>query len=258
MRFHTKNVLITGASRGIGLEIAKAFAKEGANVLLTARSEDKLKAEAMAIINSGGKAWYHTMDVTNDESVMTTTQLALSEFGNIHILVNNAAVAYQGLFIKSDPINSRLEMESNYFGLLRVSRAILPSMIENKEGTIVVVSSVTGRVPFPTQSTYSASKAAIIAFSEALRGEIEQWGIKIIVVLPGVTETEMAKNIVMDGPPPQKPEAVARIIIDSVAKGKREVVTSSPSKIIIGLKMVAPNLVDKIMQSTSKKFIQRQ
>jgi short-subunit dehydrogenase len=176
MRFQSKNVLITGASRGIGLEIAKAFAKEGANVLLTARSEDKLKAEAMAIVNSGGKAWYHTMDVSNDESVITTTKLALREYGKIHILVNNAAVAYQGLFIKSDPINSRLEMESNYFGLLRVSRAILPSMIENKEGTIVVVSSVTGRVPFPTQSTYSASKAAIIAFSEALRGEIEQLG----------------------------------------------------------------------------------
>lgn len=62
MRFQSKNVLITGASRGIGLEIAKAFAKEGAIVLLTARSEDKLKSEAMAIINSGGKAWYHTMD----------------------------------------------------------------------------------------------------------------------------------------------------------------------------------------------------
>lgn len=255
LRFQSKNVFITGASRGIGLAIARAFAKEGATVLMTARSEKKLESEAIAIINNGGKAWFHIMDVTNDESVISTTQMALKEFGQIDILINNAAIANQGLFLESEPSIARAEMDANYFGLLRVSRAILPSMVEKSEGTLVVVSSVTGRVPFPTQSTYSASKAAIIAFSEALRGEIQSFGIKVLVVLPGVTDTEMAEKIIVNGPPPQKAETVARVIVEAVASGKREVVTSFPSRIIITLKTLVPNLIDKIMISSSKKFI---
>jgi 3-oxoacyl-[acyl-carrier protein] reductase len=255
MRFQSKNIFITGASRGIGLAIAKAFAQEGATVLMTARSEEKLRTEAISINKNGGKAWFHTMDVTNDESVINTTQLALKEYGQIHVLINNAAIAYQGLFLRSEPSIARAEMESNYFGLLRVSRAILPSMVEKVEGTLVVVSSVTGRLPFPTQSTYSASKAAIIAFSEALRGEIQPYGIKVLVVLPGVTDTEMARNIIMDGPPPQKPDEVAKIVLESVASGKKEVVTRFPSRILIALKMLAPNLVDKIMVSSSKRYM---
>jgi 3-oxoacyl-[acyl-carrier protein] reductase len=255
MRFQSKNIFITGASRGIGLALAKKFAKEGANVLMTSRSEEKLRSEAVSIIEAGGKAWFHTMDVANDESVTETTTLALKEFGQIHVLINNAAIAHQGYFLRSKPSIARIEMETNYFGLLRVSRAILPSMVDKGEGSLVVVSSVTGRVPYPTQSTYSASKAALIAFSEALRGEVKSCGIKVILVLPGVTDTEMAKNIIVDGPPPQKPDDVARIILEAVASGKREVITSVPSRIFLFLKFLTPNLIDKIVLASSKRFV---
>ena len=254
MRFQSKNVFITGASRGIGLAIAKVFAKEGANVLMTARSEEKLRNEADSITREGGNVWFHTMDVADDESVINTSRLALKEFGQIHVLINNAAVAHQGYFLRSEPSIARMEMETNYFGLLRVSRVILPSMVEKGEGTLVVVSSVTGRVPYPTQSTYSASKAAIIAFSEALRGEVKPYGIKVLIVLPGVTDTEMAKNIIVDGPPPQKPEEVAKMVLEAVVSGKREIVTSIPSRLFLTLKFLAPNLVDKITIASSKRF----
>ncbi|MBN2029440.1 SDR family NAD(P)-dependent oxidoreductase [bacterium] len=258
MRFQSKNVLITGASRGIGLSIAKAFAAEGAHVFMTARSEERLKAEAAAINNTGGSACWYIMDVASDKSVKQTTQAVLTDFGQIHILINNAAIAHQELFLKNDASIARMEMEVNYFGLLRVARAILPSMIEKNEGTLVVVSSVTGRVPYPTQSTYSASKAAIIAFSEALRGEVKPFGIKVIVILPGVTDTEMAKDIIIDGPPPQKPEKVARIVVDAVASGKKEVITNFPSRMFIILKKLVPNITDRIMISSSKRFIGNQ
>ncbi|MCJ7813728.1 SDR family oxidoreductase [bacterium] len=258
MKFQSKNILITGASRGIGLSMAKAFAAEGARVLMTARSEEKLKAEVAAINKTGGCAWWYIMDVASDESVTQTTQAVLKDFGQIHILINNAAIAHQELFLKNDTPIARMEMEVNYFGLLRVARAILPSMIEKNEGTLVVVSSVTGRVPYPTQSTYSASKAAIIAFSEALRGEVKPYGINVIVVLPGVTDTEMAKNIIVNGPPPQKPEKVARIVVNAVSCGKKEVVTNFPSRMFILLKKLVPNITDRIMISSSKRFINKQ
>ncbi len=257
MFFANKNVFITGASRGIGLAIARTFAKEGATVLMTARSGDKLRDEANVINQAGERAWYHPMDVTDDASVYCATQAALKEFGQIHLLINNAAVAYQGYFLQQPQEIARQEMEANYFGLLRVVRALLPSMIEKQEGTLVTVASVTGRIPYPTQATYSASKAAIIAFSQALRGEVEPHGIRVVIVLPGLTDTDMAKALRTEGPPPQSPEAVAQVVFRAASTGKREVISGFPNRMFVGMSKLMPGLIERVMADSAKKAMEK-
>ena len=184
-----RRVLVTGASRGIGRATALALARRGERVVLCARSREGLEAVAR---EAGERAEIAVLDVTDDESVARALGEILAR-GPVDVLVNNAGVYEQQLFLAQDPAWQRREMEVNYFGALRVTRAVLPSMLTRGRGTIVNVSSLIGAIPCPATASYCASKAALNAWTHALRGEFSHRGVRTVVFMPSHTATEAAR-----------------------------------------------------------------
>lgn len=257
MNFKDKIVMITGASRGIGLAVARVFAAEGAQVILTARDETKLREETAQIRQSGGLAWSHRMDVTSEDEVLTAVDAALDEFGRIDILINNAGVSNQGYFYEIPMRQSRHEFEVNCIGMMRVIHAILPSMIRQRSGFILNISSMLGMAPFPTGASYSATKAAVIAFSQALRGEVSGYDIHIGAFMPGHTITDMGEKLVMKGGPAPVPvESVARDILNAVSK-KRKLATISGMGARLGVQFMRhmPGTAERMMRDIAMQSL---
>ncbi len=257
MDFMNKIVMVTGASRGIGLASARAFAAKGGQVILTARNEAKLQEAVAGIQSAGGLAWSHRMDVTSDNEVQIAVEAALARFGRIDILINNAGVSCQGYFSEIPLRDSRYEFEVNCVGLMRVTHAILPAMIARRGGIIFNISSMLGMAPFPTGSSYSATKAAVIAFSQALRGEVAPLGIHVGVFMPGHTSTDMGEKLIMKGAPAPVPvELVAKDILEAVSK-KRKLATISGLNAQIGLQFMRhmPTAAEKMMYSIAQQSL---
>ncbi|MBI4509936.1 MAG: SDR family NAD(P)-dependent oxidoreductase [Deltaproteobacteria bacterium] len=248
-----KNVLVTGASRGIGRAIAHVFARAGARVLLTARTWEAVVAEADAIVSAGGQAWAHVMDVTNTQSVARAVACARREVGEIDVVINNAGACCQGYFVDENPLLAHHQMEVNYFGALRVIRAVLPGMRARRQGTIVNIASVVAAVPYPTEATHSATKAALVAFSQALRAEVADDGIRVVVVLPGHTDTDMGRRVSIKGPLVQGPEQVARVVLVATCRGRRQAVAGTSNRILVLASRVWPKLGEDAMASTARR-----
>jgi short-subunit dehydrogenase len=257
MKIENQNVCITGASRGIGLAIAKVFAREGATVILTARDQARLERETAALVAAKGKAWCHTMDVVCEDSVKAAAAAALERFERVDILINNAGVAYQEYFLQGDFQKMQQEFDVNCIGMMRVTRAFLPAMIRNRHGVILNISSMLGMAPFPTSASYSATKAAVLAFTQALRGEVSSYGIHVGVFLPGHTETDMGHRLLMKGgPAPVSAEIVAEAVLDAVA-GKKKLATIPGPAANLGLHMMRhlPGATEKLMTDIARRSI---
>jgi short-subunit dehydrogenase len=257
MKFHNQTVFVTGASRGIGLAIAQAFAREGARVFMTARNKKKLQKEADNIREQGGQAWFHSIDISDEVSVKAAVGHALRQCGQVDVLINNAGVAFQGYFVGHDLGKAYQEMNVNYFGMLRVTHALLPSMIQQQRGVIMNISSLLGIVPFPTEASYSATKAAIISFSQALRGEVSRYGIHVGVVLPGHTDTDMGNSIVMKGAPPQvSAKVTATAVLHAVRKRKKlATIPGIGAKFGVFMCRHFPGMAETLMTNIAKKSL---
>lgn len=194
----SKRILITGSSRGIGRATAVALAARGHRVVLAARDAAALAELEREIHAAQGHAEAVPMDLTDDASVEAGVAAILSR-GPCDVVVNNAGACEQREFLRQSPAARRAEMELNYFGVERVTRAVLPSMIARRAGLIVNLSSLIGIVPSPTTANYSATKAALNAFSHALRGEVERYGVKITVFVVPHTDTAMGRGTRFDG-----------------------------------------------------------
>ena len=187
-----KTVLITGASRGIGKEIAIKFASEGYNVVLNYNtSEAKAKDIAKTIEKLGVKCLLVKADVSVESEVNAMVELALKEFGNIDVLVNNAGVALSKLFQLTTMDEIARVFGVNTFGVINCSKAVVPSMVSEKSGKIINISSIWGKVGASMETIYSASKGAVIAFTIALAKELAPSGICVNCVCPGVIDTDM-------------------------------------------------------------------
>jgi len=187
-----KTVLITGASRGIGREIALKFATEGYNVILNYNSsETKAKSLAKAIEKIGVRCLLVKADVSIEQEVLDMMNTALNEFGKIDVLVNNAGVALSKLFQLTTTDEIARVFGVNTFGVINCSKAVVPSMISEKSGKIINISSVWGKVGASMETIYSASKGAVIAFTMALAKELAPSGIAVNCVCPGVIDTDM-------------------------------------------------------------------
>jgi short-subunit dehydrogenase len=260
MRFEKQIVCVTGASRGIGLAVAKAFAREGATAVLTAREEARLERERAGIMAAGGDAWCHPMDVTCGESVKAAVDAIHARFGRVDVLINNAGVAYQDYFVDCAMEKMRREFEVNCLGLMRVTQAFLPEMIRRRSGVIMNISSLLGMAPFPTEASYSATKAAVLAFTQALRGEVSTCGIHVGVFLPGHTRTDMADGLRMSGgPAPVAVEVVAEAILDAVARKKKLATIPGPAA-NIGLQMIRhfPGFSERMMTDIARQSMPTQ
>lgn len=180
---HEETVLVTGSSSGIGRATAELFHTEGWQVYATARNP----ADVQALADMGCEI--ASLDVTDDEDVTRVVDRIIDETGRIDCLVNNAGYAQVGP-VEDVPVERvQSQFDVNVFGPHRLARAVLPHMREQEEGTIVNVSSVVGRISVPGMGIYSGSKFAMEGISDALRGEVGEYGIDVVLVEPGPVDT---------------------------------------------------------------------
>ncbi|MDN5215098.1 oxidoreductase [Fulvivirgaceae bacterium BMA12] len=179
-----KVIIITGASSGIGKQTALQLIKEGHIVYGAARRLDKMQELATA----GGHIL--EMDVTNHEQVKSAIQLVKDEQKRIDVLINNAGFAIWGAVEDTSYEEARRQFEVNIFGLAEVTKAVLPTMRNQKSGTIINVSSIGGKIYSPLGAWYHATKHALEGWSDCLRLEVQQFGIDVVIVEPGAIKTE--------------------------------------------------------------------
>ena len=191
-----KTVLITGASRGIGKEIAFAFAKDGYNVVLNYYKSEKDAFEvAKQVEKLGGKPLLVKADVSRPQEAKMLVEKTISVFGKIDVLVNNAGIALYKLLIDCSDEEIQNVIATNLNSVIFVSREAVKNMIKNDGGKIINISSKWGIVGGSGETVYSSSKAGIIGFSKALAKEVGYSNINVNVVAPGVIETDMIKNL---------------------------------------------------------------
>jgi NAD(P)-dependent dehydrogenase (short-subunit alcohol dehydrogenase family) len=188
------SVLITGCSKGIGLETALAFARAGHQVYATMRNPSQSPALADTAAREKLPITISTMDVDSDESVSNAIA-AIQKNGPIDVLVNNAGIEGVGPVEEFPLAKFRAIMETNYFGALRCIQAVVPQMRQRKSGCIINISSVAGRICNPPLTSYCASKWALEALSEGLAGELKTFNVRVAIVEPGIIDTAMAQRI---------------------------------------------------------------
>jgi NAD(P)-dependent dehydrogenase (short-subunit alcohol dehydrogenase family) len=188
---------ITGCSTGFGRELAKLVLDRGYRAVITARDPGKIQD---LVAGREGRALALKLDVTNKEQVSEAVKKAEATFGSIDVLVNNAGYGYIGALEESDEDEARALVETNFFGLARMTHEVIPGMRQRRHGSIVNISSIGGLVGFPGVGYYNATKFAVEGLSEALSKEVAPLGIKVLVVEPGPFRTDWAgRSLVASG-----------------------------------------------------------
>jgi NAD(P)-dependent dehydrogenase (short-subunit alcohol dehydrogenase family) len=193
-----KSVLVTGTSKGIGFETALSFAREGYKVFATMRNLDAAASLQKHVADESLDVLIYKMDVDSDESVKHCFQSIIKEHGIIDVLVNNAGIERHGSIEELPMADFKAIMETNYFGVIRCIQAVLPQMRENKNGCIINVGSVSGKIACTPLSAYCASKYALEALTESLAQEVKPFNIRVSLIEPGIIDTEMAHDISVD------------------------------------------------------------
>lgn len=203
-------VAVTGAGRGIGAATARCLSEAGATVVISDRDEEALAQTAGAL---GVRSY--PLDVTDPEQWAAFAAYA----GDVDVLVNNAGIMPVGPFLSEMPRTTHQVFEINTLGPIHGSRAFLPGMVARGSGHVVNVASAVGRVALAGGATYSASKHAVVGFSEALREEMAPLGIDVSMVLPVIVQTELSRGVCATrGVPEMKPEDVAGVIVDVIRR----------------------------------------
>ncbi|MDZ5620870.1 oxidoreductase [Nocardioides bizhenqiangii] len=272
----TKTVLITGCSSGIGEATAERLVRGGWDVYATARRPETLTALADAGCTT------LALDVTDEASMTTAVDAVIDGSGRIDALVNNAGYSQSGALESVDLDDVRRQFETNVFGLLRLTQLVLPTMREQRSGRIVNIGSMGGKLTFPGGGAYHASKYAVEALSDALRFEVAGFGIRVVLIEPGLITTnfdtkaaaEMSEYLEGDGPyadfnaavmknttevydgPMARlggpPEAVAKVIEKALTKAhprSRYLVTPSAYGAIASRRMMPDRMWDLAMKS---------
>ncbi len=195
-RLEGKTAIVTGASRGIGREIALLLAREGANLVLTARNLEALEALAAEIEQAGGvKPLCFSLDVKNAEKVEELADKTLDKYKRVDILVNNAGVTKDGLFVRMTESDWDEVLDTNLKGAFLCMRAVSKIMMKQRAGKIINIASVIGLVGNAGQANYAASKAGIIALTKSVAKELGSRNVLVNAVAPGFIETEMTQAL---------------------------------------------------------------
>jgi 3-oxoacyl-[acyl-carrier protein] reductase len=187
--------LVTGASQGIGRACALALAEGGASVALAARNEEKLAQVAQEIAAKGGQAATFRMDVSNEDEVKSAVKAAIERFGKIDILVNNAGMTRDTLLLRMKRSDWDSVLQTNLSGAFFCTQAVIGSMIKQRWGRIINITSVFGQTGQAGQANYSASKAGLIGFTMAMAREVASRNITANAVAPGYIETAMTEGL---------------------------------------------------------------
>jgi short-subunit dehydrogenase len=246
-------ILITGASQGIGRALAEAAATRGMRVLAAARSGPLLADLAASARAAGGAIETVEADVTDAEGRRRMVDAAVQHFGGLDVLVNNAGIGATGHFADAGPERLRRIMEVNVFGLTETTRACLPLLKSGTTPAIVNISSIAGKRGIPARSEYSASKFAVQGFSEALRAEVAKDGIDVLVVCPGLTQTNFSRNMIeqkavmkMDHLRGMTSVQVAAATLRTLETGKHEVCLTMGGRLLVLVSRFFPRLADRV------------
>jgi NAD(P)-dependent dehydrogenase (short-subunit alcohol dehydrogenase family) len=218
LKLKGRKALVTGASRGIGRAIALAFASEGADVVLGARSRPSLDALVKEIAGQGGRASAVSLDVTDQGSV----DRAKKEIGSVQILVNNAGIAGSIKVLAMDDAHWQSHLDVNLTGAFRVTRAFLPEMVEARWGRVINIASTAGKVGFQYTAAYCASKHGLVGFTRALALEMAPHQVTVNAICPGFVRTEMAAEAARNiASKTKKSEADATAWLESLSPQNR-------------------------------------
>uniref|UniRef100_A0AAV2KM20 Dehydrogenase/reductase SDR family member 7B n=1 Tax=Knipowitschia caucasica TaxID=637954 RepID=A0AAV2KM20_KNICA len=265
-------VVITGASSGLGKECAQVFHSAGARLVLCGRDGSRLEQVIEELVSgpqTQGKQT-HTpkkvvFDLADTNAVHKAALDILACYGHVDVLINNAGISYRGNILDTHLSVQRSVMETNYFGPVALTQALLPSMVQRRSGHIVVISSVQGKVAIPYRSAYTASKHATQAYFDCLRAEIDQHRIPVTVISPGYIKTNISINAVTgDGSKHGvldkttasgwEPRDVALAVLRAVSLKSKDVVLAGPvPTLAVYLRTLWPALFFKIMSSRARK-----
>ncbi|HEY7357056.1 MAG TPA: SDR family oxidoreductase [Ktedonobacterales bacterium] len=248
--FKEQVVIITGASSGIGKELAYQLASQGAWLALAARSLDKLEAVAAECRQRGAKALVVQTDVTDEAQCQRLMARTIETYGRIDVLINNAGYGRPKRFEALPNLASlKAEMELNYYGVVHCTYYALPYLKQSK-GRLVGVCSFDGQVGIPGTIGYNSAKHAMRGFLNTLRAELRGSGVSVTVLYLGAIRTErlveaMGANV--NKIPTMSPERCAALILRSAARRKRQLVMTLPGKLLVWLNLLAPALLDWIL-----------
>ncbi len=253
-----KVVWITGASSGIGEELAYALAREGAWLVLSARNRQKLEQVQAGCLHHTSRCWIQPVDLSDTGQLEAAVQAVLGQTGRIDVLINNAGQSQRSL-AKETPLGiDRRIMELNFFSPVALTKLVLPGMLKNGSGHIVVVSSISGKFGFPWRTAYTASKHAVQGFFEALRAELVNDRINVTIVSPGRIRTPISLHaITRDGSPYKimdkgqangmDPRKCAEKIVKAIKKERKEVLVGKQELIMVYIRRFLPGLFHRIV-----------
>jgi len=258
-----KTVLITGGSRGLGLVMAREFAREGSRLVLCARDEEELDQARLDLESLGAEVMVVPCDIRNQQDVNAMIAAVNDRFGVVDVLVNNAGVIQVGPIEVMTHEDFELAMQAHFWGPLNMIMAVLPSMRQRRSGRIVNITSIGGKVSIPHLVPYSASKFALVGLSKGLRAELMKDGIKVTTISPGLMRTGSPRNAdfkgqhrfeyawfsISDALPllTVSAENAARQIVSACKRGQAELVISVPAKIAVLFDELFPEAMSQML-----------
>lgn len=258
-----KTVIITGASSGIGLALAQEFATLGANVVMAARSTEKLNTLKQTIEQTGGNALAVTCDVTSENDCRELVEKAVERFGGIDICICNAGISMRAIFDDVDLKVLHQLMDVNFWGTVNCVKYALP-YIQRSKGSIVGISSVAGIHGLPARTGYSASKYAMKGFLETIRIENRKKGVHVMIAYPGFTASNVRFSALTadgstQGETPRdegkmmSAQTVSHLIIKGIERRKRDLLMEFQGRASVLIKKFAPGLLDKLFYNHMAK-----
>jgi short-subunit dehydrogenase len=249
-----QRIILTGSSGGIGRCLAEALAERGARLILAARSTDRLSALAENLTKRGAEVIVVPADITSASDRQRIVHSAVEHFGGLDVLINNAGVASFGHFEGSSEAILRRIMEVNFFAPAELIRLAIPQLTQGRRPAIVNVASMCGRRGLPAWPEYSASKFALCGLTEALRGEMARFDIDVLLVVPGLTRSDLGSHLLrnegrmkIDFTQGMAPEAVAAKIVRALQKNRRESVLGWDCRLMLRINRYFPWLVDRLL-----------
>ena len=252
-------VWITGASSGIGEACSYLFASEGAKLILTATREEQLKKVQQKCINLGAECEILPCDLSQIDRLNAITDKAVSIFGKIDVVFHNAGISQRSKTIDTDFSVDKKIMDVNFFAPVKITKCLLPGMIENGGGTIAVTTSISGKFGFPLRSAYASSKFAQYGFFETVQAEYYEQNIRVVMVCPGRVKTNISYNALeADGTKHAQmddgqaggisAEKAARKIIKAIRKQKPEVLVGGKELLMVYIKRFLPGLSRRMVR----------
>jgi short-subunit dehydrogenase len=254
--------IVTGASSGIGEATARRLARDGMRMTLAARRQDELERVAREIEAGGGQALVAPTDVRDRAAIHRMVQATLDRWGRVDVLINNAGLGYSARVVDLDPEQLRAQVSVNLVAVIECAQAVLPAMMQQKSGHIINVASIAGFIGLPGSSVYSATKSAVISFSDALRREVRTSGIQVMALCPGFVATNFSprlKKIAEGRPDAQRlpgvmqAEYVAGRIAEIIRRPRRQVIIPPGWGVLVAVAQAFPWLTDFVLSQYVKQ-----